>query len=47
MDIASNDATLLNFYSKDLKSGWDLISCKYKKFIIKDYKISDFFLTKF
>ena len=48
MDIASNDATLLNFYNKDLKKvGVDPLVNKYKKFYNKvDYKISDFFSDK-
>ena len=48
MDIASNDATLLNFYSSNLtRVGVDPLVNKYKKFYIKvDYKISDFFSYK-
>ena len=45
LDIASNDATLLNFYNKKLKTvGVDPLIQKHKKFYNKiDYKLSDFF----
>ena len=45
LDIASNDATLLNFYNKELKTvGVDPLIQKHKKFYSKiDYKLSDFF----
>ena len=45
LDIASNDATLLNFYDKSLiKVGVDPISAKYKKFYKNiDFNLSDFF----
>jgi len=45
LDIASNDATLLNFYNKKLKTvGVDPLVQKHKKFYSKiDYKLSDFF----
>ena len=45
LDIASNDATLLNFYDKKLKTvGVDPLIQKHKKFYKKiDYKLSDFF----
>ena len=45
LDIASNDATLLNFYNKNIvKVGIDPLVNKYIKYYKKiDYKISDFF----
>lgn len=45
LDIASNDATLLNFYNKDIiKVGIDPLVNKYFKYYRKvNYKISDFF----
>jgi len=45
LDIASNDATLLNFYDKKfIKVGVDPISAKYKKFYKNiDFNLSDFF----
>ena len=45
LDIASNDATLLNFYSKNvIKVGVDPLVNKYFKFYKNiNYKISDFF----
>ena len=45
LDIASNDATLLNFYSKNIiKVGVDPLVNKYRKFYKNiNYKISDFF----
>ena len=45
LDIASNDATLLNFYSKNIvKVGVDPLVNKYISFYKKiNYKISDFF----
>ena len=45
LDIASNDATLLNFYNKNIvKVGIDPLINKYIKYYKKiDYKISDFF----
>ena len=45
MDIASNDATLLNFYSKNIiKVGIDPLVNKYiKHYKNIDHKISDFF----
>ena len=45
LDIASNDATLLNFYDKSfIKVGIDPISAKYKKFYKNiDFNLSDFF----
>jgi hypothetical protein len=45
LDIASNDATLLNFYNRKLKTvGVDPLIKKHKKFYSKiDYKLSDFF----
>ena len=45
LDIASNDATLLNFYSKNIiKVGIDPLVNKYINFYKKiNYKISDFF----
>ena len=45
LDIASNDATLLNFYNKKLKTvGVDPLIKKHKKFYNKiDYKLSNFF----
>ena len=45
LDIASNDATLLNFYDKSfIKVGVDPISAKYKKFYKNiDFNLSDFF----
>ena len=45
LDIASNDATLLNFYPKNVyKVGIDPLVNKYKKYYSKiDKKISDFF----
>ena len=45
MDIASNDATLLNFYSKNIiKVGIDPLVNKYIKYYKNvDHKISDFF----
>jgi len=45
LDIASNDATLLNFYSRNLNTvGVDPLIQKHKKFYNKvNYKISDFF----
>ena len=48
MDIASNDATLLNFYNNNLnRVGVDPLVNKYKKFYNKiNYKISDFFSYK-
>lgn len=48
LDIASNDATLLNFYTKSVyKVGIDPLVNKYKKYYSKiDKKISDFFSYK-
>ena len=48
LDIASNDATLLNFYPKNVyKVGIDPLVNKYKKYYSKiDKKISDFFSYK-
>ena len=48
LDIASNDATLLNFYSKNVfKVGIDPLVDKYFKYYKKvNYKISDFFSAK-
>ena len=48
LDIASNDATLLNFYSsKIFKVGIDPLVNKYLKYYKKvNYKISDFFSAK-
>ena len=45
LDIASNDATLLNFYNKKLKTvGVDPLVQKHKKFYNKiNFKLSDFF----
>ena len=45
LDIASNDATLLNFYPKNvIKVGVDPLVNKYKKYYNKiNYKISNFF----
>ena len=45
LDIASNDATLLNFYNKDIVTvGVDPLVNKYKKYYKKiNYKISNFF----
>ena len=45
LDIASNDATLLNFYNKNIiKVGIDPLVNKYIQYYKKvDYKISDFF----
>ena len=45
LDIASNDATLLNFYSKKLNTvGVDPLIQKHKKFYNKiSYKLSNFF----
>ena len=45
LDIASNDATLLNFYNKQLNTvGVDPLIKKHKKFYSKiNYKLSDFF----
>ena len=45
LDIATNDATLLNFYPKNVyKCGCDPILKKFENFYKKiDYKISDFF----
>jgi len=45
LDIASNDATLLNFYPKKITTvGVDPLANKYKKYYHKiDYKISNFF----
>ena len=45
LDIASNDATLLNFYNKNIiKVGIDPLVNKYFKYYKKiNYKISDFF----
>ncbi len=45
LDIASNDATLLNFYNKKLKTvGVDPLIQKHKKFYGKiNHKLSDFF----
>ena len=45
LDIASNDATLLNFYNKKLITvGVDPLIRKHKKFYNKiNYKLSDFF----
>jgi hypothetical protein len=45
LDIASNDATLLNFYNKNIITvGVDPLANKYKKYYKKiDYKISNFF----
>ena len=45
LDIASNDATLLNFYPKNvLKFGCDPLVSKYKIFYKNiQYKVSDFF----
>ena len=45
LDIASNDATLLNFYNKNIiKVGIDPLVNKYLKYYTKvNYKISDFF----
>ena len=45
LDIASNDATLLNFYNKNIvKVGIDPLVNKYLKYYKKiNYKISDFF----
>ena len=45
LDIASNDATLLNFYKSNVvKVGVDPLVSKYKTYYNKvDYKISDFF----
>jgi SAM-dependent methyltransferase len=45
LDIASNDATLLNFYPKNIITvGVDPLVCKYKKYYNKiNYKISNFF----
>ena len=48
LDIASNDATLLNFYNKNIvKVGIDPLVNKYIKYYKKiDYKISDFFSSR-
>ena len=48
LDIASNDATLLNFYRKDIITvGVDPLVNKYRKFYKKiNYKISNFFQIK-
>jgi hypothetical protein len=45
LDIASNDATLLNFYPKNIiTAGVDPLADKYKKYYNKvNYKISNFF----
>ena len=45
LDIASNDATLLNFYPKNIVTvGIDLLVNKYKKYYNKiNYKVSNFF----
>ena len=45
LDIASNDATLLNFYQKNIiKVGVDPLVNKYKRCYNKiDYKIPNFF----
>ena len=46
LDIASNDGTLLNFYSKNLvRVGIDPIISKFLNYYENiDYKINDFFL---
>ena len=48
LDIASNDATLLNFYNKNIvKVGIDPLVNKYFKYYKKiNYKVSDFFSAK-